>query len=162
MRGADFVDMPFSQMISFPCELTLHTTPDGPRICRKPIKEIATLHNGQDTWKNRSLGKDETLPLEPSGQLFHIEAEVSIPDGAKLVFNLRGIKVVMTAKTIESGHNPATVREQVKKVEILVDRPSVEIRPAEGKRPLGESRGRPRHHPLARRVSPQLGMGGRN
>ena len=126
MRGADFIDMPFSQMISFPCELTLHTTPDGLRIFRQPIKEIASLHHGQDHWTNRTLGKDQTLRLEPSGQLFYLEAEVSIPEGAKLSFNLRGVPVVLTSKTVASGHAPASVQGQVRKVEILVDRTSVE------------------------------------
>ncbi len=126
MRGADFIDMPFSQMISFPCELTLHTTPDGLRVFRKPVKEIASLHRGQDRWANRTLGKDQTLRLEPSGQLFHLEAEVSIPEGAKLTFNLRGVQVVLTSKTIASGHAPAAVQGQIKKVEVLVDRTSVE------------------------------------
>ncbi len=132
MRGADFPDMPFNQMISFPCELTLHTTPDGLRVFRKPIREIAALHHGQDTWTNRTLGKDQTLLLEPSGQLFHLEAEVSIPEGARLIFNLRGIPVVLTSKTIESGHNPALVRDQIRRVEILVDRTSLETFVNEG------------------------------
>ena len=126
MRGADFVDMPFSQMISFPCELTLHSTPAGPRVFRKPIKEIALLHSGADTWTDRTLGKDQTLPLEPSGQLFHIQAEVDISEGARLIFNLRGIPVVISATTIESGHKPALVQDRIRKVEFLVDRTSVE------------------------------------
>ena len=126
MRGADFVDMPFSQMISFPCELTLHTTPDGLRVFRKPIKEITSLHHGQDQWANRTLSKDQTLRLAPAGQLFHLEAEVSIAEGAKLVFNLRGIPVVLTSKTVASGHDPAGVQGQVQRVEMLVDRTSIE------------------------------------
>ena len=113
-------------MISFPCELTLHSTPAGPRVFRKPIKEIAVLHRGQDTWNNRMLGKDQTLPLEPSGQLFHIQAEVDISEGARLIFNLRGIPVILTATTIDSGHKPAPVQGKISKVEILVDRTSVE------------------------------------
>ena len=126
MRGADFIDMPFSQMISFPCELTLRTTPDGLRVFRKPIKEIAALHHGQDQWTNRTLDKDQTLRLEPAGQLFHIEAEVSIAEGARLTFNLRGVAVVLTSKAVESGHKPASVQGEIRKVEILVDRTSVE------------------------------------
>lgn len=126
MRGADFIDMPFSQMISFPCELTLHTTPDGLRIFRKPIKEITSLHRVHDHWTNRTLGKDQTLRLEPAGQLFHVEAEVSIAEEARLTFNLRGVTVVLTSKTIESGHKPASVQGQINKVEILADRTSVE------------------------------------
>src|SRR4030095_6907377 len=126
MRGADFVDMPFSQMISFPCELTLRTTPDGQRVFRRPIAEIKLLHRSKDTWKNRTLGKDQTLPLEPAGQLFHLTAEVEIPEGARLVFNLRGIPVVLTSRTVESGHQPASVQREINKVEILVDRTSIE------------------------------------
>ncbi len=126
MRGADFVDMPFSQMISFPCELTLHTTPAGLCVFRKPIREIASLHRLEDKRENIALRKDQSLPLQPSGQLFHILADVSIPEGAKLTFNLRGVPVVLTSKTVESGHKPAQVIGQVSRVEILVDRTSVE------------------------------------
>ena len=126
MRGADFVDMPFSQMISFPCELTLRTTPDGLRVFRKPIQEIAKLHRGADTWTNRTLTANQSLRLAPAGQLFHVAADVEIPDGAKLTFSLRGIPVVLTATTIESGHKPAAVQDRVRKVELLVDRTSIE------------------------------------
>jgi len=126
MRGADFVDMPFSQMISFPCELTLRTTPDGLRIFRWPIEEIKLLHAGDDTWSRRILNNGQTLPLEPSGQLFHLQADVSVPEGAKVIFNLRGIPVVLTNKSIESGHPPAPIQGRITKVEILVDRTSIE------------------------------------
>lgn len=126
MRGADFVDMPFSQTISFPCELTLRKTPDGLRVFRKPIKEIALLHREASTWTNKELRKDQVLRLTPSGQLFHIEAEVTIPQGSKLVFMVRGMPVVLTSATIESGHRPADVQGGVRKVELLVDRTSVE------------------------------------
>lgn len=126
MRGADFADMPFNQMISFPCELTLRTTPDGLRIFRKPIHEIAKLHSRTEKWDQRELRKDQTLRLAPSGQLFQIAGEVSIPEGSRLVFNLRGVPVVLTSKNIESGHKPASVQDQIRKIEFLVDRTSVE------------------------------------
>ena len=126
MRGSDFPDMPFNQQISFPCELTLHSTPNGLRIFRQPIREIALLHNGQDSWTNRTLNANQVLPLEPSGRLFRIKAELAIPDGAKLTFNIRGIPVVLTSKSIESGNPPASVAGEIKNVEILVDRASIE------------------------------------
>ena len=126
MREPSFPDMPFNQQISFPCELTLHSTSNGLRVFRKPIREIALLHNGQETWTNRTLQADQVLPLESGGQLFHLRADVSIPAGAKLIFNLRGVPVVLTSKSIESGHSPAPVIDQIRTVEILVDRASIE------------------------------------
>jgi levanase/fructan beta-fructosidase len=126
MRDSTFPEMPFNQQVSFPCELTLRSTPNGPRIYREPIKEIALLHNGQDSWTNHMLNANDVLPLEPSGRLFHIRAEVNIPSGARLIFNIRGVPVILTSKTVESGTNPASVFDQIKTVEILVDRTSIE------------------------------------
>jgi fructan beta-fructosidase len=126
MRGPSFPDMPFNQQISFPCGLTLHSTPEGPKIFREPIPEIALLHQGRDMWTNRILQANQVLPLEPSGRSFHIRAEVRIPEGAKLTFNLRGVPVVLTAKTLESGNAPAAVQDQIKTVEILLDHTSIE------------------------------------
>ncbi len=126
MRGANFPEMPFNQQISFPCELTLHNTTDGLRIFRRPIPEIARLHAGADVWTNRTLLANQTLPLEPTGQLFHIKAAVEISEGAKLVFKIRGASVLLTHQTVESGHPPAPVAGQIRTVEILVDRTSIE------------------------------------
>jgi levanase/fructan beta-fructosidase len=126
MRDSTFPEMPFNQQVSFPCELTLRSTPNGPRIYREPIKEIALLHNGQDSWTNHMLNANDVLPLEPSGRLFHIRVEVNIPSGARLIFNIRGVPVILTSKTVESGTNPASVFDQIKTVEILVDRTSIE------------------------------------
>ena len=132
MRGSSFPNMPFNQQISFPCELTLHSTPNGLRIFRQPISEIALLHRGQDTWRDRVLKDGELLPLEPSGQLFDIKAEVNIPSGAHLIFNLRGVQVDLTSKTVASGSNPAMVAGRIKTLEILVDRASIETFVNEG------------------------------
>ncbi len=127
MRGPNFPDMPFNQQISFPCELTLHDTKDGLRIFRRPIPEISRLHDGEDVWTNRTLQADQTLPLEPAGQLFHLKAEVEISEGAKLIFKIRGASVTLTQKTLESDNVPASVGGQIQTVEILVDRASIEV-----------------------------------
>jgi fructan beta-fructosidase len=126
MRSPSFPDMPFNQQVSFPCELTLRDTRNGLRIFRKPIREIALLHHGQDTWTNRTLHANQVLPLEPSGRVFHIQAKLSIPEGAKLRFNLRGVPVVLTSQTIESGAPPASLADNIHTVEILLDRASLE------------------------------------
>ena len=127
MRGPAFPDMPFNQQISFPCELTLRSTPQGLRVFRQPIREIALLHQGQDAWTNRVLRAGQTLRLAPAGREFHLQASVNIPEGAKLTFNLRGVPVILTAKTIESDHSPVAVQDRIKTVELLIDRASIEV-----------------------------------
>ena len=126
MRGAEFPGMPFNQEISFPCELTLKTTPDGPRIYRQPIKEIESLHAGQQTWADHPLKSGDLLSLASKGDLYQIKAEVSIPAGAKLTVNLRGVDVAFTSKTVESGASHGAVRGEVRSIEILLDRASIE------------------------------------
>jgi fructan beta-fructosidase len=129
MHGSDFPDMPFNQQLSFPCELTLHEVPggpDGPRLFRRPVGEIELLQRAPDRWTERTLRDGETLPLEPAGEAFRLLAKVAIPDGARLIFHLRGADVVLTAKTLASGAPPAPVAERVRSVELLLDRASVE------------------------------------
>jgi fructan beta-fructosidase len=41
---------PFSQMILFPTEFSIQTTPDGPRLLAAPIREIAALHSRRHEW----------------------------------------------------------------------------------------------------------------
>jgi sucrose-6-phosphate hydrolase SacC (GH32 family) len=132
MRGSAFPDMPFSQEISFPCQLTLHSTPDGLRLHRQPIREIASLHDGRKRWSSRSLDAGGVLHLADTGDLYQIQADVQIPSGSRLVFDLRGATITLTANGVESGPAKGTVQGDVKSVEILLDRASVETFVNEG------------------------------
>jgi autotransporter-associated beta strand protein len=126
MRGSDFPNMPFNQQISFPCELSLKTTPKGLRLYRKPVSEIALLHNGEKQWNNLTLQAGGSLALAESGDAFHIKARVQIPEGAKLTFDLRGVPVALTSRVIVSGPRTGVTMDGLSTVEILLDRASVE------------------------------------
>lgn len=132
MRGAFFPGMPFNQEISFPCELTLHSTPEGPRIHRQPIKELEMLHGKPTTFGERVLTDGETMPLAAKGDLYRLKAEVDISAGATLVFLLRGESVALSAKDLTSGDAHGKVRDRVRTVEILLDRASIETYVNEG------------------------------
>lgn len=126
MQPSDFPDMPFNQQISFPCLLTLRSTPKGPRIFREPIREIGLLHRAPDTWSNRTLSARQSLLLEPAGRLFHLQAEVDLPEGSKLTFNVRGVRVILTSQTLECSGRKASTENPVRSVEMLIDRTSIE------------------------------------
>src|SRR6185503_15927658 len=126
MRGGTYPDMPFNQQITFPRELTLRTTPEGPRLFRRPIQELETLHDREDSWTNRTLNAGQTLPLAPVGDLFRVQAEVTIAEGATLTLNVRGTKVMFTRNSITSGTKPVPLSTTLTNFEALVDRTSVE------------------------------------
>ena len=130
MRFSHFPDMPFSQQITFPCELTLRTTPSGLRLFRRPVRELDSLHaSDPQRWSSRDLRPGQTLPLAPAGRQFRLRAEVAIPDNAKLTFNVRGTPVTLTPTSVEIAGRSASVApvtQRVRKVELLIDTASIE------------------------------------
>jgi fructan beta-fructosidase len=90
--------LPFTQQMSFPVELTLHTTPSGIRLFRNPIKEIEKLYIDTKTWNNITLDtandKDHLGSLTPD--LMDLSIEFTPGSHDKVSFNVRGIDVRYT------------------------------------------------------------------
>ncbi len=135
-RGVDFPGMPFNQQMTIPCELTLRTTPDGPRLYAEPVAEVAKLYDKSRTWARSSAGRDDddlgsVLPRIESAEGVDLtitargEAEGGWTatlygskveyDPAKRVLNVAGLEVPLKAEA-----------EQVS-VRILADRRSLEV-----------------------------------
>ena len=75
MNGGEYPGMPFNQQMSFPCTLSLRTTPAGVRLCQMPFREIECLRESSVTRADLALipGK----PIDASaGELLDIEAEI--------------------------------------------------------------------------------------
>jgi len=121
-----YPDMPFNQQVTFPCDLTLRNVNGSLRLFREPVREIAQLHRRKYTWKDIALTPGPPRPLEVSGDLFHIVAELDIPEDSELAFRIRGTSVVVTDQSIACNSRPAKASGGIKKVEILVDRSSIE------------------------------------
>jgi len=126
MRGGAYPDMPFNQQVTFPRELTLRSTSAGPRLFQQPVREIEALHHREELWTNRTLNASQTLPLAPAGDLFRVQAELAIDDGATLTMNVRGCRLSFTAKTMACGGKPVPLSSTLNNVEVLIDRTSVE------------------------------------
>ena len=131
MNGGKYPDMPFNQQMSFPCELTLRSFPEGFRMCRLPVREIETLRESGSSWERRVLRPDEDLIQHVSGDLFDIGAEFELMDADELGFNIRGETVSYSAKEHavsclgkSAPLNPVQGRIRLR---ILVDRTSLEV-----------------------------------
>jgi sucrose-6-phosphate hydrolase SacC (GH32 family) len=124
--------MPFNQMMTFPVELTLRTTGEGPRLFVNPVREIELLHDQRHTWKNEALADGgANLLAGLNGDSFHLRAEVEIGDAQKVGFIMRGVPVLYHAgkQEITCGHASGALASVKGKIslEVLVDRASLEL-----------------------------------
>ncbi|MCW2934449.1 MAG: beta-fructosidase, levanase/invertase [Actinomycetia bacterium] len=126
IRSGPYPNMPFNQQAAFPRELTLRSTPAGPRLFREPIREITKLHGPEHRPTPRTLKSGDTWNLQIPGDTFHVTMNVSIPSGATLTFDINGVPLVLTHDSIACGTDPQTVAGSLSSIEVLIDRTSVE------------------------------------
>ncbi|OQA47382.1 MAG: Levanase precursor [Chloroflexi bacterium ADurb.Bin325] len=129
-RGA-YPDMPFNQQMGFPCELTLHRTPKGFRLRRRPAREIARLRDATVTRADVLLSDGETALAESADSLWRIAAVLE-PRGARAV-GLRvagqeiGYDVASQQLTCLGRAAPCELVDGRLALEALVDRTSIEV-----------------------------------
>ncbi len=137
MRNGKYPDMPFNQQLTFPCDLTLRSFPEGLRICRLPAKEIASLYKRKHAWKNRAVKPGENLLRDVAGELFDIQLRAELAGASELGLKCRGEAVTYSA---EKGTLACLGREAMVDISngqialrILVDRTSIEVFANDGK-----------------------------
>ncbi len=87
--------LPFFQQMTFPVELTLHTTPSGMRLFRYPVKEIETLYTATHKWDEITIATANDNAhlggLKPD--LLDVTCAFSPGKGDTITFNIRGVAV---------------------------------------------------------------------
>jgi len=138
MRGGHYPDMPFNQQLTFPCELTLRTVPEGICMFRYPVREIDGLHAGTIVMNDRIVKPGENPLSEAKGDLFDLAVEIDLSksDCKEIVFDMRGNVVKYTVSTHQLDSCGSCVelkpRSGILQARILVDRMSVETFGNEG------------------------------
>jgi len=145
MKGAEFPDMPFNGQMAFPCELSLKKYFEGIKLTRKPVKEIELLHMKGEVWENKNLipGIEKNLTHGIKGDCFHIIGSFKIKTADSFGFVVRldkknnGTEIMYNVKTNTlSCLGKSAIVEPVDgiiKLEILLDRASLEIFANDGK-----------------------------
>ena len=131
MAGGKYPSMPFNQQMSFPVVLTLRTFPEGIRLCRQPIAEIALLNDRPHVWENETLTPGRGIIPRTAHDLFRIKAGIELGDAAAFGMVLRGIDLryhVAERKFTYLGRDiPAPPADGRLDLEILLDRTSMEL-----------------------------------
>lgn len=131
MAGGSYPGMPFTQQLSFPCTLTLRSTPEGPRLYREPVREISALREKEYRWRDLVIQPGDNLLSDIRGDLFEIEAEIDPLGASKVGFDVRGHQVtydVKQARLVALEHAAPLPTEQGRiRLRILVDRTSLEV-----------------------------------
>lgn len=147
MRGgpdADAVDVPFRNQMSFPVELKIVSTKQGPRLSAKPIGEIVSLITAEDRF-DVDLMADQTITggFQSDNQL-DIDLEIQ-PGGVKQIdMTIAGLNLHFIADgnrlQFDGDQGPVTLFENmvadqgVIHCRLLIDRMSVEAFTAGGTR----------------------------
>jgi len=148
-RYIDTPGMPFNQMMTLPCELTLRTTKDGIRMCPMPVREIEKLYKSEKVFEKEEVEPGANLLSGFEGDLFDIDADIDISKADRVGFRIRGVEVAYDAKakTLTSGKKSAKVADDAKaktpasgkesakletsrghiQLRILVDKTSIEV-----------------------------------
>ncbi len=129
--------MPFNQMMLFPVELTLRTTGEGVRMFARPVREIERLHERSRSWEDITVPMGRSPIPGVEGELFHIRATLRTDGVEKLGFAVRGTEVAYDVGEQRLGcldkTAPVSPVEGVVRLELLVDRTSIEIFAGDGR-----------------------------
>jgi sucrose-6-phosphate hydrolase SacC (GH32 family) len=131
MNGGQYPNMPFNQQMTFPCALTLRTTPAGLRVYRYPVREIESLRKQAHSYKALTIKPGDNPLNSISGDTFDIETEVELKDAAAFGFVIRNEALRYDAAKHELTCLGATAPMEpvsgVIKLRVLVDRSSIEV-----------------------------------
>ena len=83
--------MPFNQQLSVPAEITLRTTPDGIRMYRNPVKELAGLYAKSDKFENLTLAAANAKLAALKPEL--IDMTISFVPAGDLTLTVRGLNI---------------------------------------------------------------------
>ncbi len=126
-------NMPFNQAFTFPHQLTLRKTEDGIRLFAEPIPEIEKLYLERHVAENRQLEPGQAFELPLRAELFDLHASFELGDAERVGLEFGGHRVVYDAKAQQLNEAPLKPIDGRIHLQILADRPIVEVCGNEGR-----------------------------
>lgn len=131
MRGGRYPDMPFNQQLSFPSELTLRRDPDGLRVYRQPVAEIANLYLDAVDLPVADITGEQNLISAAQGPAHDVTLSLSITPDTVAGINVCGHAFRLDAQqqtlSFADFTMPLQLADGQATLRLLIDRTSVEI-----------------------------------
>jgi sucrose-6-phosphate hydrolase SacC (GH32 family) len=132
MRGGNYPGMPFNQQMTFPCELRLHAFPEGPRLCRMPVREIEEIQARTHRVDPMDVAPGEDPLAGIEGDLLDIAADIEIGTASEVGLVVRGHRIAYLAgdRVLCVGGRCAPLAPLDNgrvRLRVLLDRASVEV-----------------------------------
>ncbi|MGP8256489.1 MAG: GH32 C-terminal domain-containing protein [Methanoregula sp.] len=142
--GSAYPETPTAgQQMTFPRELTLRRCPEGLRMFSNPVREIEKLHGKEHAWKDLTLAPGENPLGELKGDLFDVRIEIDPLDATEVGLRVRGEDICYNVKDAKltcrkneqehKGEAPVELQNHRLKLQVLVDRVSLETFAQDGK-----------------------------
>lgn len=130
--------MPFNQLQTIPCELSLRSTAEGPRLRWQPVKEFDTLRQQNFTNGKEIVLRDGEAHIlkELNSELQELSLTFKPENGARTTVRIRGIDVVYDAakQEIALGNHraPAPLMNGEQHLHLIIDRTLLTIWASDG------------------------------
>ena len=145
--GIPNCEIGYKPNMSFPLELSLRTTPSGPRLYQYPIREIERLYRKTHVIGDLRVGDTPTSVHGPQGGLYHVQSVVEAGSAEEIDLTIMGYTITYNAgngtigserdewgPSARDGRPVITQEGGTIKVDMLIDRTSIEVFPNEGER----------------------------
>ena len=125
---ASFPGMPFTETFTFPMEMKLRSTPEGPRLHVLPIDELEKLYAKKHSFENIIIGEALNEKLKNiTSPLLHIKTTIEPENSRFFGININGyeIKYDVAMNTLRDVFIPLQNRRL--ELEIIVDKTLIEV-----------------------------------
>jgi len=136
-QGIVFPGMPFNQQMAVPVELTLRSTPDGPRMFAAPVPELRSLRVERHDFSDATLEPGKNPLAHLTGDLFEIELAAKPGSAEAIELDLRGTPLVYDVKEQELACKQVKASVPLVdgelRLQVFLDRGSIEAFGADGR-----------------------------
>jgi fructan beta-fructosidase len=130
LQGAAYPGMPFSQGLTVPLEVSLRSTPKGPRLSFFPVPELQALRRHTVALEAPSLAAANATLAGTAAELLDLELELALTRESVVVCDVRGVVVTYDAAvetlTAPGVSTSLALRDGRLDLRLLLDRGVVE------------------------------------